>query len=367
MAEQARILAEEREQLRLQNENMAKSKFAMEQKAAEEALRRAEASAAQAAAKAAVVDVDMEEQATPERKRKVPTTASSSKKAKKLDVKAPLPKLSLQEAKRLAKEEMDKRVGERIAKMISALNCWVQNKLQVFISWKLDISPTNSTLSEICTMSTLPEHDTFYLDTHLKYLANLSKQKESLESCLSEHLRVSAFYWAAGSLCALGKAHHIPDELIQWLLACQHPNGGFGGNIGHDRHLLYTCHAVLSLVMLGKEDQVLAEETADFVVSLQQPDGSFVGDIHGEVDTKYTYCALSVLKILKQEHRINIDAAMAYIKTCQNFDGGFGNIPGCESHGGHIFTAVGALSMGQQLDKVLPPPSILHILLTELS
>ncbi|ETW01660.1 hypothetical protein H310_06282 [Aphanomyces invadans] len=200
-------------------------------------------------------------------------------------------------------------------------------------------------------MSTLPEHDTFYLDTHLKYLANLSKQKESLESCLSEHLRVSAFYWAAGSLCALGKAHHIPDELIQWLLACQHPNGGFGGNIGHDRHLLYTCHAVLSLVMLGKEDQVLAEETADFVVSLQQPDGSFVGDIHGEVDTKYTYCALSVLKILKQEHRINIDAAMAYIKTCQNFDGGFGNIPGCESHGGHIFTAVGALSMGQQLDK----------------
>ncbi|ETW01659.1 hypothetical protein, variant [Aphanomyces invadans] len=117
MAEQARILAEEREQLRLQNENMAKSKFAMEQKAAEEALRRAEASAAQAAAKAAVVDVDMEEQATPERKRKVPTTASSSKKAKKLDVKAPLPKLSLQEAKRLAKEEMDKRVGERIAKL----------------------------------------------------------------------------------------------------------------------------------------------------------------------------------------------------------------------------------------------------------
>ncbi|RHY12364.1 hypothetical protein DYB28_000191 [Aphanomyces astaci] len=206
---------------------------------------------------------------------------------------------------------------------------------------------------EAAEAAAVQQHDTFFLATHLKYLANLSKQKESLESCLSEHLRVSAFYWAAGSLCALGKAHHIPDELIQWLLACQHPNGGFGGNVGHDRHLLYTCHAVLSLVMLGKEDHILAQETADFVVSLQQPDGSFVGDIHGEVDTKYTYCALSVLKILKQEHRINMDAAMAHIKTCQNFDAGFGNIPGCESHGGHIFTAVGALSMGHQLDKLV--------------
>ncbi|RHZ26842.1 hypothetical protein DYB37_007450 [Aphanomyces astaci] len=302
MKDQAQALAQEKEHWRRQNEAMAKSKLDMEMQVKDEAARReaAEAAAVQVAAKAAMEAMDV----TPEKKRKTAVASSSSKKAKRLDVKAPLPKLSLQEAKRLAKEEMDKR-----------------------------------------------QHDTFFLATHLKYLANLSKQKESLESCLSEHLRVSAFYWAAGSLCALGKAHHIPDELIQWLLACQHPNGGFGGNVGHDRHLLYTCHAVLSLVMLGKEDHILAQETADFVVSLQQPDGSFVGDIHGEVDTKYTYCALSVLKILKQEHRINMDAAMAHIKTCQNFDAGFGNIPGCESHGGHIFTAVGALSMGHQLDK----------------
>ncbi|KAF0685629.1 Aste57867_22528 [Aphanomyces stellatus] len=46
-----------------------------------------------------------------------------------------------------------------------------------------------------------------------------------------------------------------------------------------------------------------------------------------------------------------MDAAMAFIKTCRNFNFGYGNIPGCESHSGHIFTAVGALFMGQQFDK----------------
>ncbi|OQS06436.1 geranylgeranyl transferase type-2 subunit beta [Thraustotheca clavata] len=193
----------------------------------------------------------------------------------------------------------------------------------------------------------------FAIDAHLAYIAGLSKQKESLESCMSEHMRVSGFYWAVGSLAALGKQDATPPALIEWLLACQHKNGGFGGNLGHDRHLLYTCHALLALVMLGKEDAVLVDETAAFVASLQQPDGSFVGDEHGEVDTKFTYCALSVLKILKQEHRIDMEKAMAYLATCKNFDNGFGNIPGCESHGGHIFTAVGALSMGNHVDKVL--------------
>ncbi|EQC36370.1 geranylgeranyl transferase type-2 subunit beta [Saprolegnia diclina VS20] len=195
------------------------------------------------------------------------------------------------------------------------------------------------------------QHDAFFLGAHLKYVANLSKQKESLESCMSEHMRVSGFYWAVGCLAALGKEAATPAPLIDWLIACQHPNGGFGGNLGHDRHLLYTCHAVLALAMLGRESVVLVDETADFVASLQQPDGSFVGDEHGEVDTKFTYCALSVLKILKREHKIDNDRAMAYLATCKNFDGGFGNIPGCESHGGHIFTAVGALAMGQQLHQ----------------
>jgi len=196
--------------------------------------------------------------------------------------------------------------------------------------------------------------NSFFLEAHIKYLASLSSQKESLESCLSEHLRVSAFYWAAGSLCALGKGKYVPEDLIKWLVACQHPNGGFGGNVGHDRHLLYTCHALLSLSMLGKEDifKAKAEETASFVAQLQQSDGSFVGDEHKEVDIKFTYCALSVLKILHAEDRVDIPKAMEYIKSCQNFDEGFGNIPGCESHGGHVFTAIGALSMGKMLDKV---------------
>ncbi|ETV71049.1 hypothetical protein H257_13474 [Aphanomyces astaci] len=121
MKDQAQALAQEKEHWRRQNEAMAKSKLDMEMQVKDEAARReaAEAAAVQAgqaaevAAKAAMEAMDV----TPEKKRKTPVASSSSKKAKRLDVKAPLPKLSLQEAKRLAKEEMDKRVGERIAKL----------------------------------------------------------------------------------------------------------------------------------------------------------------------------------------------------------------------------------------------------------
>jgi hypothetical protein len=39
------------------------------------------------------------------------------------------------------------------------------------------------------------------------------------------------------------------DEMIQFVLGCRHPSGGFGGNVSHDPHLLYTLSAI----------QVLAE------------------------------------------------------------------------------------------------------------
>ena len=43
---------------------------------------------------------------------------------------------------------------------------------------------------------------------------------------------------------------------------------------------------------------------------------------------------------------------MDYVAKCQNFDGGYGNLPQCESHGGHIFTAIGSLALGKAINKV---------------
>ncbi|CAK4086728.1 unnamed protein product [Aphanomyces euteiches] len=122
MKDEARALDEEREHWRRQALAMEETKRSMADQVAEESARReaAEAAAQQAARAAEVAARAAMEavKATPEKKRKpeVPAT-SSAKKSRKLAVKDTLPKLSLQEAKRLAKEEMDKRIGERISKM----------------------------------------------------------------------------------------------------------------------------------------------------------------------------------------------------------------------------------------------------------
>ncbi|EEY64417.1 geranylgeranyl transferase type-2 subunit beta [Phytophthora infestans T30-4] len=125
---------------------------------------------------------------------------------------------------------------------------------------------------------------------------------------MTEHMRVSGLYWGVGAMALLNREEEMdPSEIVEWVMQCEHPDGGFSGNVGHDRHLLYTVHALLILAMLGALDRIERDECAKYVASLQQPDGSFAA--------------------------------------------GFGNIPGCESHGGHIFTAVGALSLGFALEQ----------------
>ncbi|CCI41182.1 unnamed protein product [Albugo candida] len=192
----------------------------------------------------------------------------------------------------------------------------------------------------------------FELSVHLKHLLALKDKKEDFEACMTEHMRLSGMYWGVGAMYLLGYEQEMdPETILKEVLECYHDNGGFGGNVGHDPHLLYTLHALLILAMLNALSRIDTLKTASYVAQLQLADGSFVGDQWGEVDTKFTYCALSALSILKQMHLVDVAKAMEHINSCKNFDGGFGNLPGCESHGGHVFTAVGALSIGQAVTK----------------
>ena len=196
------------------------------------------------------------------------------------------------------------------------------------------------------------EIDCFVQDVHVNYILSLKNQKESLESCMTEHMRMSGVYWGVTSMALLGREHEMDHTMVvEWVLKCQHESGGFSGNIRHDPHLLYTCHAILLLATFDALDRIDAEKTSRYVAALQQSDGSFGGDQWLEIDTKFTYCALSVLSILKHRHLVDIPLAMEYIAKCQNFDGGFGNLPGCESHGGHIFTATGSLALGLDVKR----------------
>jgi len=190
----------------------------------------------------------------------------------------------------------------------------------------------------------------FHRSLHEQFIVGLEKNKDTFEYCATEHLKMSGVYWALMSLDLMGSLHLMSrDSIISWVLLCQHENGGFGGNIGHDPHLLYTLSAVQILLILDADEHIKTEAITKYVSELQQPDGSFIGDQWGEVDTRFSYCALNCLALLHQLHRIDIKKATLFVGRCRNFDGGFGSVPGAESHAGQIFVCVASLVIGDCL------------------
>jgi len=195
----------------------------------------------------------------------------------------------------------------------------------------------------------------FKLDLHTTYVKGLRTKTNTFEHVATEHLRMSGVYWGVAAMATLGRdlrTEMESDKLTEWVLSCQAPSGGFGGNVGHDAHVLYTLSALQILAMSDALDRVDADRVARYVASLQQEDGSFVGDEWGEVDTRFSYCALSALSILGRLRSglIDVGRATAFVASCRNFDGGFGCVPGAESHAGQIFCCVGALAIGGALD-----------------
>lgn len=74
---------------------------------------------------------------------------------------------------------------------------------------------------------------------------------------MTEHLRLNGVYWGLTALHLLGHPDALPrDETINFVLSCQHENGGFGAAPGHDAHMLYTVSAVQILVTVDAVDEL---------------------------------------------------------------------------------------------------------------
>jgi geranylgeranyl transferase type-2 subunit beta len=214
----------------------------------------------------------------------------------------------------------------------------------------------------------------FHRERHLAYIAGLADKVDrpsSYEGAVTEHLRISGIYWTYAGLSLLvsppeadkilgittsSNSQERPS-IVEWVLKCyDKTTGGFGGNIDHDGHLLYTLSAIQILVMANYDlKQIPTEEIVNFILSLQQADGSFAGDQWGEIDTRFSYCALSALSLLSSLDRIDLTKAVEYIASCQNLDGGFGSMMGAESHAGQVFCCVGALSIAKSLHVIRHP------------
>eukprot|EP00762_Andalucia_godoyi_P007829 ANDGO_01799.mRNA.1 putative geranylgeranyl transferase type-2 subunit beta len=198
-------------------------------------------------------------------------------------------------------------------------------------------------------------------EKHNVYLASLdsSVAKESFEYHATEHLRISGVYWGYTASMLLGSELSVmpsPSAIEEFCWKCYDPEtGGFGGNIGHDAHILHTLSAIQLLVQVGRTDRLLDDAVRSKVVSfireLQNPDGSVSGDKYGEVDSRFVLCAFLSLKLLKCLDAIDVDSSLRWLSSCRNFDAGYGAVPGAESHAAQIWTIVAAFAVA---DRVSP-------------
>ena len=91
----------------------------------------------------------------------------------------------------------------------------------------------------------------------------MSSDTDSFEFQVSEHLRLSGVYWGACALHLLGELQSLDAaQVVSFVRSCQRGCGGFGGNLGHDAHMLYTLSAVQVLALFGALHTVDAGQTA---------------------------------------------------------------------------------------------------------
>ncbi|CAH2072937.1 unnamed protein product [Thlaspi arvense] len=198
---------------------------------------------------------------------------------------------------------------------------------------KVKVSPNRNFFSRSKLMSSTSsffQMGQLAADKHVRYILMAEKEKEGIESVVMDHLRMNGAYWGLTTLDLLEKLGTVSeDEVVSWVMTCQHESGGFAGNTGHDPHVLYTLSAVQILALFDKLN-ILDVEKVSNVAGLQNKDGSFAGDMWGEIDTRRLLTTL----------------------LAANLDGGFGCTPGAESHAGQIFCCVGALAITGNLHHV---------------
>ncbi|KAI1759044.1 geranylgerany transferase type II beta subunit [Hypoxylon sp. FL1150] len=207
----------------------------------------------------------------------------------------------------------------------------------------------------------LPDELQLATAAHVKYIQSLDTRKDDYDYWLTEHLRLNGLYWGLTALHLLRHPDALPrDKTIDFVLSCQHENGGFGAAPGHDAHMLYTVSAVQILVLVDALDELEERgkgsgkaQVGKFLADLQNREtGAFAGDEWGEEDTRFLYTALNGLSLLGLLHLVDVGKAVDHIAACANSDGGYGVSPGAETHSGQIFTCLAALSIAGRKDII---------------
>jgi geranylgeranyl transferase type-1 subunit beta len=190
------------------------------------------------------------------------------------------------------------------------------------------------------------------IERHIQYWQRCLKTLLPTQYTSTDSSRMSLGFFILSALDLLGASRDIIPEkerldIHEWILKCQHPNGGFCGSpnhkypdefyvdigCGHEQmdpaNLPATYFAILSLSFVGGLEKVKRRECLQWLRNLQRGDGSFGelvtqdGKIEGGRDMRYCFVALAVRWMLgadlipSQEDDIDVEKLVDHIRAGQ--------------------------------------------------
>jgi geranylgeranyl transferase type-2 subunit beta len=69
----------------------------------------------------------------------------------------------------------------------------------------------------------------FHYDKHVEYIKVISRDKDSFEYVVTEHLRMSGVYWGVTAMAILGKDLRTEMDspaIVDWVMQCYNPEIG---------------------------------------------------------------------------------------------------------------------------------------------
>lgn len=169
---------------------------------------------------------------------------------------------------------------------------------------------------------------------HIKYWQRCLKSVLPTQYTSTDSSRMTLGFFILSALDLLGAgADTFPEtqsaEIREWILKCQHPNGGFCGSpnhrfpdayyvdVGRGRQVMdaanlpATFFALLSLSFVGGLERVKRGDCLRWLRTLQRNDGSFgelvtqEGVVEGGRDMRYCLTAMAIRWILRGDEQLN--------------------------------------------------------------
>jgi len=174
------------------------------------------------------------------------------------------------------------------------------------------------------------------MEQHIKYWNRCLKSLLPTGYTTTDSSRILLGFFILSALDLLGAgAQTFSDEartnIRNWILKCQHPNGGFCGSPNHrypdayyidvgngkeevdPANLPATFFAILSLSFVGTFDEIKRDKCLRWLKRLQREDGSFgqlisqEGVIEGGRDMRNTYVATAIRWMLRGDEELSVE------------------------------------------------------------